>query len=125
MCSLDIHHIPGLGPTTTLAGSKAQRLVPHASGMSYRECDQAQLTHLRADVGLPPTGPAGPSQVSTHPQPLGRGAGPCGARGRKQWPQGVTWGTDYGAQGWNPGVEEQETGSGVENTRPPGARQGF
>ena len=60
---------PGLAPAATLAGSKAQRLVPHASGMSYGECDQAQLTHLRADVGRPPTGPAGPSQVSAHPPP--------------------------------------------------------
>lgn len=60
MRGLDIHHVLGLAPPTTLAGPREQRLVPHASGMSRRECDQAQLTHLRADVGLPPTGPAGP-----------------------------------------------------------------
>lgn len=45
--------------------------------MSHGECDQAQLTHLIADVGPPPTGPAAPSQVSAHPP--GRSARPCGA----------------------------------------------
>lgn len=43
--------------------------------MSCAQCDQAQLTHLRTDVGLPPTGPNGPakSQSTPHPQGVVRG----------------------------------------------------
>ncbi|CAI9154826.1 unnamed protein product [Rangifer tarandus platyrhynchus] len=55
---------PGPGPARHPSRAASTALVPHASGMSCGECDQAQLTHLRADVGPPPTGPEELSQDS-------------------------------------------------------------
>lgn len=75
---------PGPGPARHPGRATSTALVPHASGMSRRECDQAQLTHLRTDVGPPPTGPAEPSQVSAQHPPSGRGAGPWRGRGQRR-----------------------------------------
>ena len=75
---------PGPGPARHPGRATHTALVPLASGMSRRECDQAQLTHLRTDVGPPPTGPAEPSQVSAQHPPSGRGAGPWRGRGQRR-----------------------------------------
>lgn len=90
------------GPARHPSRAASTALVPHTSGMSCGECDQAQLTRLRADVGPPPTAPRGPAKTQPRIHPQGRVLGLGGGKGRED------------QRSWSVHVRQRLRGSGLE-----------